>query len=520
MARRPFDPTRIRKPAAPAPDLFEHQTISVRALNERVRGAIRQYLPGTLHVVGEISDLARPRSGHLYFTLKDRESELRCVLWKSDVARLKFAAEAGMEVVATGALEVYTPRGTYQLIVRRLEPRGVGALEVALRQLREKLEREGLFDPARKRPLPQLPRRIGLVTSPRGAAIRDILQTLRERFAIADVVVAPARVQGEGAAAEIVTAIQLLNENRDALDGIDVLIVGRGGGSLEDLWAFNDETLVRAVATSSIPVVSAVGHEVDVSLCDLAADARAATPTAAAQLVTPHWSALDDELDRAGRTAHRGFQQRLSLAKTRLTAILASDPLTRPTRRVHEHMQRTDELVQRLASTVRHRYEVAAGALARSEADLDRQPHRSRVEQARRWLTDVLGALDRSLRDRLDSRRRALDDTIRRLATRGPQPQLARYDERLDQVTRNLLPAVQRSMERRSTELARLEEIVAVCDPRRVLDRGFSITRDARTRKIIRTHAKIRDGQRLVTELPDGEVRSTADDPRQPRLFE
>jgi len=263
--RLPFDPARIRRPAPPR-DAGGPTLLSVRQVNELVRGAIAAHLPPTLHVLGEIGDLSRPASGHLYLTLKDPSSELRCVMWRSTAASLKFAPEAGMEVIATGSLEVYTPRGTYQLIVRKLEPRGVGALEVAFRQLKEKLEREGLFDPRRKKPLPRIPERIAVVTSPTGAAIRDILHTLARRFPALEIIVFPVRVQGEGAAEEIAAAIRLLNEHAAALGGLDLAIVGRGGGSLEDLWAFNEEVVARAIAASRIPIVSAVGHEVDVKI--------------------------------------------------------------------------------------------------------------------------------------------------------------------------------------------------------------------------------------------------------------
>jgi hypothetical protein len=259
--RQPFDPSRIQVPESERlPPVELPGTITPRQVNELVRGALARHIPQTLHVLGEIADLSRPQSGHIYFSLKDPHSELRCAMWRSTAVKLKFQPEPGMEVIATGGLEVYTPRGTYQLIVRKLEPRGVGALEVAFRQLKERLEREGLFDPARKKPLPKIPQRIAVVTSPTGAAIRDIVQTLARRFPALEILVWPVRVQGEGAAAEIAEAIRQLNRHAAALGGIDVAIVGRGGGSLEDLWAFNEEVAARAIAASEIPIILSPSH--------------------------------------------------------------------------------------------------------------------------------------------------------------------------------------------------------------------------------------------------------------------
>jgi exodeoxyribonuclease VII large subunit len=347
--RQPFDPSRIHVPESERlPPVELPATVTPRQVNELVRGALARHIPQTLHVLGEIGDLSRPQSGHLYFALKDPHSELRCVMWRSTAVRLKFQPEPGMEVIATGGLEVYTPRGTYQLIVRKLEPRGVGALEVAFRQLKERLEREGLFDPARKKPLPKIPQRIAVVTSPTGAAIRDIVQTLARRFPALEILVWPVRVQGAGAAAEIAEAIRQLNRHAEALGGIEVAIVGRGGGSLEDLWPFNEEVVARAIAASAIPIISAVGHEVDVSISDLVADVRAATPTAAAELVAPRLVDLLEWSNRQAGRALRAARHNLELAHSRLATRLAREGLARPLTRLRERAQLVDERQQRL----------------------------------------------------------------------------------------------------------------------------------------------------------------------------
>src|SRR5512141_3044342 len=256
-------------------------------------------------VAGEVANLRRQSSGHLYFTLKDDEAAIAAVAWASQARRLAFALEDGLEVVARGFIEIYPPHGKYQLVVQEIEPRGAGAQAQLLKQIKERLQKDGLLDPARKRPLPFLPRRVGVATSPTGAALRDFLRVLHARFPSVPVLVGPCRVQGEGAAATVISAMRGL-----CRAGCDVVVVTRGGGSAEDLSAFDDERLARAIAACPVPVVSAVGHEVDVSVADLVADVRAATPTHAAQLVAPvrdelaaHLAALRARLDRAVRTA-------------------------------------------------------------------------------------------------------------------------------------------------------------------------------------------------------------------------
>ena len=265
-------------------------------------------------VEGEISNFRNPSSGHFYFTLKDEKSELKCVSFRSSNEKIKFDIKDGMRVICGGKISVYEKQGSYQLYVSKIEPKGVGALQLAFEQLKEKLFKEGLFDESRKRPIPKLPRRIGIVTSPTGAAIRDILNILKRRFSNIDVLISPVKVQGEGAGEEIAAAIEDLN----ALGVVDVIIVGRGGGSLEDLWAFNEEIVARAVYNSGVPVISAVGHEIDWLITDFVADLRAPTPSAAAELVVPDKSDLIDTLDNIEKRLKdfpsgivREFEQRL-----------------------------------------------------------------------------------------------------------------------------------------------------------------------------------------------------------------
>jgi len=515
---QPLEPGHAGSPAPEFPS--GPLMLSVRQVNELVRGAISRHLPPTLHVLGEIGNLSRPLSGHLYFTLKDPTSELRCVMWRSSAARLRFAPEVGMQVIATGSIEVYTQRGQYQLIVRRLEPRGVGALEIAFRQLKERLEREGLFDPRRKKPLPRIPERVAVVTSPTGAAIRDILHTLRRRFPALDILVYPVRVQGEGAAQEIAAAIRTLNEHAAALGGIDVMIVGRGGGSLEDLWAFNEEVVARAIAGSRIPVVSAVGHEVDVSISDLVADLRAPTPTAAAELITPTLTDLLATLDRQRLRATRTVGQQLELARARLNSTLAYDGLARPFLRLRQQAQFIDELQQRLRLALAHCCRAARQRLNATEGILLRFATGRRFVQAARTLDDRLHRLWRSSSLCLLTAERRLTQGSARLEQHGPAPLLRALQEHIRQVSLRLDTALRAGLAHQRQLLVARVDAIAACDPQRVLRRGYSITRDARTHAVITSISQVSPGARLLTTVSDGDFHSTADDPRQARLFD
>lgn len=274
-------------------ELFaEKRILTVSQLNGLIRGVLEENFE-QVWVEGEISNLAMPHSGHLYFTLKDAGAQVRCVMFRASSRALKFRPKDGMGLIVRGRVSVFEPRGEYQLIVEYLEPQGVGALQLAFIQLKERLAKEGLFSETHKKPIPKLPQRIGVVTSATGAAIHDILNVLNRRFANVQVLIRPVKVQGEGAAGEIAAAIRDFNRYRE----IDVMIVGRGGGSLEDLWAFNEEVVARAIYESKIPVISAVGHEVDFTIADFVSDLRAPTPSAAAELVVKSKAELASDLD-------------------------------------------------------------------------------------------------------------------------------------------------------------------------------------------------------------------------------
>jgi exodeoxyribonuclease VII large subunit len=278
-------------------------------------------------LIGEVSNVARPRSGHVYLSLKDDSAQIRAVIWKSVAQRLAFDLSDGLSVRVFGELAVYAPRGEYQITIRRVEPEGIGALELAFRQRFAKLQAEGLFDPARKRPLPRFPRKIVVVSSPTGAAVRDFLQVTGRRWSATDILIAPARVQGLGAAEEVAAAIALANR----VVGADLIVLARGGGSLEDLWAFNEEVVARAIAGSRLPVVSAIGHEVDVTLADHASDFRALTPSEAGERVVPDAREARQGLDRLRDRLIRDARDRLANARQGLDDL--SEALDRGLRR-------------------------------------------------------------------------------------------------------------------------------------------------------------------------------------------
>lgn len=319
-------------------------------------------------VTGEISNLSQPQSGHCYLTLKEGNASLRAVIWRTTAERLKVAPQDGLEVICHGNLDVYLPRGSYQLVIDNLLPKGVGPLEQALRELRKKLMNEGLFDPEHKKPLPAIPQTVAFVTSPTGAAIHDFLQVLHRRAQNVRVLVVPVRVQGDGAANEIAAAIAEVNQLSTK---VDVLVVGRGGGSLEDLWAFNEEPVVRAIFASRIPVISAVGHEIDVTLADLVADIRALTPSEAAERVAPDQRDLMTTLSQFQQRLLAGLRSRAATARSRLDAVAEHRSFRRPLDRIHDLQRRLDELDERSRRAVRQDVRITQNRLNAVAAQLE-----------------------------------------------------------------------------------------------------------------------------------------------------
>jgi len=341
------------KPKLGKPGDSEESPLSVTELTARIKKALEGAIP-RFWMVGEVGSVTFSNAGHVYLTIKDSDSQVSAVLWRSTWEKCKFDLREGMSVLGLGKLDVYGPRGSYQVVLQRLEPQGLGPLQIAFRKLFARLEAEGLFRSERKRQLPRFPMRIGFVTSPHGAAIHDFLEVLRRRWPQTDVLVIPAKVQGAGAAEEIAEGIESANRIRPALDA---LVVGRGGGSIEDLWAFNEEVVVRAVVGSRIPVVSAVGHEIDVTLCDLAADVRALTPSEAAERLVPNREEILGVLHEVRLRLMRWVGNRVRELEGRLDGMESRPVLAQAERTLDTKVQRVDEMEYRLHETFARSFE-------------------------------------------------------------------------------------------------------------------------------------------------------------------
>jgi exodeoxyribonuclease VII large subunit len=371
-------------------------------------------------VEGEVSNLRIPTSGHAYFTLKDANSQIRAVLFRSAGRALRFALQDGIHLVCRGRVSVYEPRGDYQVIVEHAEPKGMGALQLAFEQLKQRLAAEGLFDQARKRPLPFLPSRIGVVTSPTGAAIRDIVQVARKRFPAIEIVLNPVAVQGDSAAGEIARAIAELNE----FGGFDVLIVGRGGGSLEDLWPFNEEVVARAIAASRIPVVSAVGHEIDYTIADFVADVRAPTPSAAAELVVRD---RQDLLGQAKSLRERTLQaMRTDLRDRRARVEAERRGLLDPTALVARAIQRRDDLEMRLRLAQVNRLGGVRAAVEALRQDALLCSPIQHIQRGLTMLPHLRTRLQQRMRMALELWRRSLQEAVGAIHALSPLAILAR----------------------------------------------------------------------------------------------
>ncbi len=337
----------------------EKRIFTVSELTEDIKILLENTFP-EVWVEGEVSNFSLSSAGHMYFNFKDAKSSLRCVFFRGANNGLKFSLKDGLQCVAFGRVNVYAPSGQYQLNIQRIEPKGAGALQLAFEQLKEKLAKEGLFDQSHKRPLPALPLRVGVVTSPSGAAIRDILNILRRRAPFVKIILNPVKVQGEGSGKEIAQAIEEFNEYNE----VDVLIVGRGGGSIEDLWAFNEEVTVRAIYNSRLPVISAVGHEVDWTIADFVSDLRAPTPSAAAELVVRRKDDLVQELEHCFVRAHSALENKIGALSRELLRLKNAYVLKYPLNFIQVYLQKIDELNHRLVQRSGHILEVAGHRFA------------------------------------------------------------------------------------------------------------------------------------------------------------
>jgi len=462
------------------------RVLSVSELTEQVRRLLEKEV-GQVWVEGEITNLRAQASGHIYFTLKDAGAQLSCVLFSREhVAHRELLAD-GQKALLQGDVTVYETRGQYQLIVRSVELQGVGALQIAFEKLKQKLAAEGLFATERKRPLPRYPRRIGLVTSPTGAAIRDVLHVIQRRDPSLEIILAPCRVQGEGAAQEIAGAIRLLNEFNvggsrreeapiklgkesqslltSAAARLDLILVTRGGGSLEDLWAFNEEVVARAIFESALPVVSAVGHEIDFTISDFVADVRAATPSAAAEIITEGVFASREFVAEAAARMHLLALQRLGRGAEFLDGLAARLRRVHPRGRVNEALQRLDDLQSGLLWCARQ------------------------------------GARERVV---------AWHNLAGRLVRMNPGQVVRQRRESFRVVARQLRESSHRHLRDHAARFRTLTARLRLLGPEQVLARGYSITMDAASGKVLQEASVVKRGQRLRTRLKTGEVQSVA----------
>ena len=439
----------------------EAEVWTVSQLTRRVKGLIEDKI-GTIWVSGEISNWRVSPAGHAYFTLKDEKSQLSGVMFRGRLARLRFEPESGLEVILSGLVTVYEQRGQYQIVCEEMQPKGVGALQLAFDKLKAKLEAEGLFDEEHKKPLPMLPRRIGIVTSPTGAAIRDILNVIHRRFANVHVLLYAARVQGDEAAPEIVEGIETL----DAY-GVDVMIIGRGGGSLEDLWPFNEEAVVRAVFAAETPIISAVGHEIDYTLSDLAADVRAPTPSAAAELVVQEHEALVESVSRLQARLGGAMSSRIESFRSRLDVAKASYIFRRPEELIRQLRQRTDE---------------------------------GRMD------------LERAVRAQVDAERNRLNSALRAIALLSPVNQIRRAVEALEALRLRLSVSGTSTVERKRAHFHPLVAQLDALSPLAILSRGYSAAWKMPGEELVRDAKQLKPKDKLKVKFGKGGATATVDE--------
>src|SRR5882672_8708649 len=431
------------------------RALTVSELTSRIRDLFTKNFTD-LSVEGEISNCREAQSGHLYFTLKDERAQIRCVWFKQDRRGLKFRVEDGLKVTLRGSISVYEQRGEYQIYVESMEPAGLGALQLAFEQLKKRLEAEGLFDPARKKPLPLLPSRIGLITSPKGAAVRDVVRILRRRFHNVHLTVFPVRVQGEGSAQEIVRALKFFNQRKL----VDVLILARGGGSIEDLWSFNEEIVARAIFDSEIPLISGIGHETDFTIADFVADVRASTPSAAAELVVNTRREFDKHIADLRSALTEQIRYRILVLSRRVHELSARRGFRRPLDLLRQQRQRADEMTSRLALGLR-----------------------ARLEQSRKRFTAAhLRIASFDFRVKISAFRLRLEKRSAELGVRA---------ERLLRAKRDRLEKLTLQLQERS--------------PLRVLERGYAIATDA-AGNLLRDASAVSLGDSISIQLHQGKL--------------
>jgi exodeoxyribonuclease VII large subunit len=492
--------------------------LTVSQLTEKIRQILVAGMPASLAVRGEVSNLNRNKaSGHVYFTLKDAESCLDCVMFRSDAARLKFDPSDGMELLANGRIGVYPIRGRYQLYVSILRPLGQGALELAFQQVKAKLEAEGLFAPERKIPIPAYPTRIVIITSSEAAALQDVLKVLR-RFSWMQIMIYATPVQGETAAAKIAAAIQHLNATVES-SGAEVILLARGGGSLEDLWSFNEEIVARAIAASRIPIVTGIGHEVDVSIADLVADHHAHTPTEAAQVITARWRNAAEWLDGSSRRLLRGLKILANDGRQRLGMVERHEAFRRPTDRINLLRQRLDDRQRALAIAQNRLLRHAMDRIQAARRGLERNLP-GKILRFSQVLADRRVRMDSALSRRLRLSHKHLNVLAASIQEIHPRLKVRIFREKLEVAQDRLARGLQHNQQSNAARLDALSRELEAVSPLAVLRRGYTITSRKKDGIALRSAQDLKPGDRIITVFADGQTQSIVEDSNQLSLFE
>jgi exodeoxyribonuclease VII large subunit len=481
----------------------ERHVWKVSELTGRI-GALLEAAFRDVWIEGEVSNYHSAQSGHLYFTLKDGRSQIRCVCFRDQARALKFRPEDGLHITVRGSLGVYELRGEYQVYVTHIEPVGLGALQFAFEQLKRKLQEEGLFDESRKKPLPVLPRCIGVVTSPTGAAIRDILRVLKRRFANVHVQIYPVKVQGEGAAGEIVAALRHFSRAKFA----DVVILARGGGSLEDLWAFNEEIVARAVAASEAPVITGVGHETDFTIADFVADLRAPTPSAAAEIVVRSRQEFEDHIAADYRDLVKQMRYLLSERRHHVRDLQTHRGFRQIEMLVRRRHQQLDELASSLAIVLRLRLATARQRTTRASAQISSFDLRARAAVLRRRIDQQTEALRASLERLVTRKHRLFVATQVRFAALDLRARVGRLRRALDDRGRDLRVQIDRALIAKRRRFAAAAVQLEERSPFRLLERGYAIAYDA-SGKVLRSPDQVVLGDEISVRLARGQLGAT-----------
>ena len=478
----------------------ERRIWSVSEITARICGLLESEFTD-VWLEGEVSNFTASQPGHLYFTLKDARAQIRCICFRDSARRLKFRPEPGMHMLVRGELSVFEPRGEYQLQVSYIEPVGHGALQAAFEQLKKRLAEEGLFDEARKKPIPMLPWRIGLITSPTGAAVSDILRVLKRRFPNVSLLIFPVRVQGEGAAAEIVTAIQYFNRVR----GVDVIILARGGGSLEDLWPFNEEIVARAIASGEIPLITGIGHETDFTIADFTSDLRAPTPSAAAEIVVRQRDEFESHIQRQRQQIQERMRYRIAILQRQLHELRGRRAFRRPLEILRSAEQRLDVLQSEMVENLRTLLRLVQRRLAASQTRLPGFDLRQRAAVLRARIIGLTGEMAAALERSAARRRRNLGGLQLRLASLDLRAWLGRHRRLLESASDALKSVAARGLVARRRHFEALEIRLQERSPFGLLERGYAIAYD-RSGKILRSPDQVTAGDEIAVRLARGQV--------------